>query len=85
MPSGLLICRVLWRKFLVRESLREKVLLYVVWATQGEVFYSTGQGSLLRANGLVQIKLSVHLGEKSLPIAHVGYIYQAISGSESGH
>lgn len=49
---------------------------------QDEVFYSRRQGSLLRANELVQTKLSVQLGEE--PVTHVGYIYQAISGSESG-
>lgn len=47
-----------------------------------KVFYSSRQGSLLRANELVQTKLPVELGEESLPIVHVGYIYQAISGSE---
>lgn len=45
---------------------------------QDKVFYSSRQGSLLRANELVQTKLYMQLNEESLPITYVGCIYQAI-------
>lgn len=52
---------------------------------QEEVLYSGRGGSLLETNELVQTKLPLQLGEERLPIAHLGHIYQANSGFESGH